>query len=164
MQCNDVYFTLREIQHFMNNSTEVSTIVLIAIEADMYEYLDEFVGKKYRLFAVDKIDDFNILEPLKNVHLFMINTDRPWLGTNQLIKRIKDTPIVQNIPIIGLSLKKHFAKMPPEERYLLEDILLVPCGKEDLLTRIEVWTRTYDIMCKNSNQTATYSLTDLKPT
>jgi hypothetical protein len=146
----------------MNRTTEVSTIVLIAVEADMYEYLDEFVGKKYKLFAVDKIDDFKILSTLINIHLFMIGTDKPWLGTQDLIKRIKESPFFQNIPIIGLALKKHYAKMTPTERYKLEDILLLPCGGEDLLTRIEVWTRTYDIMCQNSNKTATYSLDDIK--
>lgn len=140
------------------------SIVLIAVDSKIYEYLDDFIGNKYQVVAVDNISDFNLLfdGTIKNIYLFMIDTDHPWLGTQDLIKRIKTTQITQNIPIIGLALKKHFPDMPPEDRHQLEDILLLPCGNEDLLTRVELWARTYDIMCQNGEHTATFTMEDIK--
>lgn len=137
------------------------TIVLVAVEPKIYKYLDNFIGRRYQLFPVDHVDDYSTLKDKINICLFLLDTDKTWLGTREIMTKIKNSPSFHNIPVIGLALKQHFSEMPAEEKHKYEDFLLIPCSNEDLLTRIEVWTRTYDIMCEEKEITKTYTLDEL---
>lgn len=136
-------------------------IILVGIETKIYEYLDTFIGAQYLLFPVDQVDQFENIAENMDIRLFLIDTDKPWLGIKEILEKIKSSSIFQNIPVIGLALKKHFKEMEIHEKHLYEDFLLIPCSNEDLLTRIEVWTRTYGVMCKDEIQKKTFSLDNL---
>ncbi|MHA1646497.1 MAG: hypothetical protein ACTSVU_00955 [Promethearchaeota archaeon] len=133
-----------------------TTIVLIAIETKMFEILDNFIGNKYVLYPIDNYDSLDMLDPSLNIKLFLINSDKPWLGIVEIIDSIKNNESYQNVPLIGLSMKKHFPEMPFDERYKFEDIMLMPCSYEDLLTRIEVWVKTYNVMSGDDKKGHTY--------
>ena len=44
-----------------------ATIVLFAVDAKMFEYLEDYIGDKYNLFAIDHFDDFDLFEHYKNI-------------------------------------------------------------------------------------------------
>ena len=142
----------------MENCAKKPMIVLVGIETKIFKYLDQFIGKKFQLFPVDHVDDYNSLDASMNIRLFLLDVDKEWLGTHEIMHKIKSNSMFHNIPVIGLALKKHFSKLPLDEKHLYEDFLLLPCGNEDLLTRIEVWTKTYGIMCEDRTVQKTFSL------
>ena len=138
------------------DTNNFNTIVLIAIEPKMFEILDNFIGSKYILYPIDNYDSLDMLDPSLNIKLFIINSDKPWLGIKNIIDSIKNNDHYQNVPLIALSMEKHFPEMPFDERYKFEDIMLMPCSYEDLLTRIEVWVKTYDVISGDDKKGHTY--------
>ncbi len=146
----------------MNRIVHKPTIVLVAIESKIYDYLNQFIGTEYQLFPVDHVDDFSSLAINMDICLFLLDTDKTWLGTKEIMQEIKSNPNFHNIPVIGLALKQHFSKMSLEEKHHYEDFLLIPCSNEDMLTRIEVWTRTYKIMCRTNGKNKKYSLDEIR--
>jgi hypothetical protein len=98
----------------------------------------------------------------KNVILLLINSDQPWIRNSNLIKKIQQENIFQNVPIIGLCLKRYFKNMTKSERYLYDDILLLPCNNEDFLTRIEVWTNTAKFLKNYEEKSKTFSIDTLE--
>ena len=145
----------------MENCNKKPTIVLVGVEPKIYEYLDTFIGNKFQLFPVDRVDIYDTLAAEMDIRLFLLDTDKKWLGTKEIMSKIKSNSDFHNIPVIGLALKKHFSEMEIHEKHLYEDFLLIPCSNEDLLTRIEVWTRTYGIMCEDKVAKKTFSLDEL---
>ena len=133
-------------------------IVLIGLDAKTIQIIGAYVGHKYQFVVINRNFDITRLASYTNIILFIYDVDQPYLKPMEFIPKLKNNPSYQNIPIIGMALKKHFGTMDPSEKLLFEDILLVPFGNEDLLTRIEIWVRTYEIMSNPSLGTKTYSL------
>ena len=136
-------------------------IILLGVENTLIQIIAAYLGDKYRFIAINRNFDIKHLHTYSNIILFIIDTDSVYLDLDTLVKEIKSSADYQNIPTIGLSLKQHFAKMEPRFRNLFEDFLLKPMGNEDLLTRIEIWVRTFEIVNSEEAQTKTYSLDSL---
>ena len=67
-----------------------------------------------------------------------------------------------NTPFIGLSLKRHYTEMSEEERFEFQDILLLPARTEDILTRIDIWVKTSEIIMDDATSSKTYALDDIQ--
>ena len=52
--------------------------------------------------------------------------------------------------------------MEKTDKYLYDDILLLPCNNEDFLTRIEVWTNTAEFLKNYEKESKTFSLESLE--
>jgi hypothetical protein len=137
------------------------TIVLIGLDEPTIQVIAGFLGLKYQFVAINHKFIISKLSSYDNIILFIINTDQPNINITDLIPKLKIDQSYQNIPIIGLALKQHFINFPSEERKYFEDLLLMPCGNEDLLTRIEIWSRTYELMFSDEINAKTYSLNSI---
>jgi len=136
-------------------------IVLIGVDNNLIQVIAAYLGDKYRFIAINRKFDIRQLQSYSNIILFIIDTDCVFLEVEALVFEIKSTPTYQNIPAIGLSFKQHFAQMNPAFRNQFEDFLLKPMGNEDLLTRIEVWVRTFEIVNNDEVHAKSYSLDTL---
>jgi response regulator RpfG family c-di-GMP phosphodiesterase len=136
-------------------------IVLIGVENNLIQVIAAYIGDKYRFIAINRNFDVTQLQTYSNIILFIVDTDCVYLDVEELINQIKSKTEYQNIPAIGLSFKQHFAQMSASFRNKFEDFLLKPMGNEDLLTRIEVWVRTFEIVNSEEVQAKTYSLDTL---
>ena len=136
-------------------------IVLIGVENNLIQVIAAYLGDKYRFVAINRKFEISQLQTYSNIILFIIDTDCVYLDAEELVKQIKSHANYQNIPAIGLSFKQHFAQMSSSFRNMFEDFLLKPMGNEDLLTRIEVWVRTFEIVNNEEVQAKTYSLDTL---
>ncbi|UYP48692.1 hypothetical protein NEF87_004977 [Candidatus Lokiarchaeum ossiferum] len=125
-------------------------IVLIGLDTKNFELIDSFIGSKYLLYPVDQVDSMELIGFPQNVILFMVDTDNPLIRRDLIIEKIKTTEFFENIPIIGLSLKQHYAEMTKDDKWNFNDILLMPCGTEDMLTRIDIWIKTYETICNET--------------
>ncbi|MHA1777453.1 MAG: hypothetical protein ACTSWC_11810 [Promethearchaeota archaeon] len=132
------------------------TIILIATDSKFFEILDSHLNSKYNIIPLDNFDSLDLLSPNWNIKLFLINTDRPWIGLQNILDKIKSSEHFMNIPAIGLSLKKHYHDIDEKVKYMFEDILLMPCGAEDLLTRVDVWIKTYNVVCSDEIKPITF--------
>ena len=139
-------------------SLNLPKIALVGIETDLYKKLDEHIGRRYNLLPIEHLDSLDLIGFPDDILLFIIDTDNPRIDREDILENIKETSYCENIPIIGLALKRHFGNMPSEERWNYEDILLMPCNTEDLLTRIDIWIKTYQIMCSEDTRAKSYSV------
>lgn len=137
-------------------------IVLVGLDTKTFELIDSFIGKKYLLYPVDQMDSMDLIGFPQNVILFMVDTDNPLIKRALIIEKIKTTEFFENIPIIGLSLKQHYAEMTKDDKWNFNDILLMPCGTEDMLTRIDIWIKTYETICNEEAVGKTFSLEPLE--
>lgn len=137
-------------------SCDTGTIILLATDQKFFEILDSHLNSHYNIIPLDNFDSIDILDPSWNIKLFFLNTDRPWLGLNEILDKIKDSEYYQNIPVIGLALKQHYQEIDSQIRHKFEDILLMPCGAEDLLTRVDIWVKTYDVVCNDEPKSQTF--------
>ncbi len=137
---------------------EMATIVLIAVDAKFFEILDSHLRFQYSIIPLDNFDSIDILDPSWNIKLFIINTDRPWIGLELILEKLKHSEYYQNIPAIGLSLKQHFRQIDDRIRHQFEDIMLMPCGAEDLLTRVDIWVKTYELVCQDDPQSKSFQV------
>jgi hypothetical protein len=141
----------------MSQNFNRNTIVLIGLEEKMIQYISDHLSLKNRIIAIN--EDFTIkqLSSYLDIIIFLVNTDQVKMNVGLLLSNIKNDVRYHNIPVIGLSLKQHYCEFPPENRKYCEDIVLMPCGGEDLLQRISLWTNTYKIVQNNDFDTKTYS-------
>ncbi len=152
-----------DFEYYMRTSL-VETIVLIGLDEKMIQILGEYIGNRYRLLAVNKEFSIDRLDSYKDsINLFLIDTDQPFISIEGLMERLNSSADYQSIPKIGLALKKHFASMGSGEKRMFDDILLMPCGNEDLLTRIDIWQKTFEIISNGSQASKTYALDSLDP-
>jgi hypothetical protein len=135
-------------------------IVLCGLETPLYNLLESFLSQKYLLFPVDFIASLDFLQN-HQVLLFIINSDKRSFS-HDVIQKIKENENFMNTPFIGLSLKRHFSEMSHEERYEFQDILLLPARTEDILTRIDIWVKTSEIIMDDSTPSKTFALDDLQ--
>ena len=135
------------------------TIVLIGLSQKMINIITAYLSNKYHFLAINQ--DFN-LKQLKNytkIQLFIIDVDQVFVKVDEVVEKINQDSELKNIPKIGLSLKTHHALMKYGRRCSFEDFILMPCGNEDLLTRIDVWIKTYQsLMMPQKVEEKTYSL------
>ncbi len=124
-------------------------IVLVGVETKTFDLIESYIGHEYEVFPIDSLNNLDAIESGANIILFMVNSDNVRSETKKIIEKIHSHENLQNIPMIGLSLKKHYPEMEIKERYGYEDILLMPCGTDDLLTRINIWAKTYERLCKD---------------
>jgi len=145
--------------------TETETIPIIitfGIETSLDDILQVYLQSKYQIIRIQKDISLQYIKMYENVMLLIINSDQPWIRNSNLIKKIHQGNLFQNVPIIGLCLKKYFKNMKNSERYLYDDILLLPCNNEDILTRIEVWTNTAEFLQNYENVSKTFSIDELE--
>ena len=140
------------------SSDSLPIIVLVGLDTKIFELINSFIGKNYLLFPVDQIDSLDLIGFPQNVILFMVDTDNPRIKRNLIIQKIKMSEFFENIPIIGLSLKQHYAEMAKDDKWKFNDILLMPCNTEDLLTRIDIWIKTYVSICDDEPKSHSFSL------
>ena len=137
-------------------------IITFGMESSLNDILQLYLQKKYHLIRIQKEISLQYIRMYENVMLIIINSDQPWIRNSNLIKKIQNENIFQDVPIIGLCLKKYFKNMENSERYLYDDILLLPCNNEDFLTRIEVWTNTAEFLMNYENKPKTFSIDSLE--
>jgi len=127
-------------------SWNVKEIIAIGLNEEQISGIREFISDKYTIKVYG--DDFDIdgIMDRDDVYLFLVNTDKPWTGIIESVKKLKKNFKFQNVPVVGLALKKHIDKMDEQTKLLFEDIILTPCSYEDLLNRIEIWVKTYEII------------------
>jgi len=137
-------------------------IVLCGLETPIYDLLELYIGEKYLLFPVDFIASLDFLQN-HQVLLFIINSDKRSFS-HEVIQKIKEDENFMNTPFIGLSLKRHFSEMSETERYEFQDILLLPARTEDILTRIDIWVKTSEIIMEDAIQKEgkTFALNDIQ--
>ena len=142
-------------------TTKVQPIIVLAgLETPIYDLLELYIGDKYLLFPVDFIASLDFLRN-HNVILFIINSDRKKFSRD-VIQKIKENENFMNTPFIGLSLKRHYTEMSEEERFEFQDILLLPARTEDILTRIDIWVKTSEIIMDDATSSKTYALDDIQ--
>ncbi|WP_457558699.1 hypothetical protein [Candidatus Harpocratesius sp.] len=139
-------------------SCNSGTIILIATDLKFYEILDSHLKFLYNIIPLDNFDDIDVLDPSWNIKLFFLNTDRPWIGLKDILEKIKESEYYMNIPVIGLSLKQHYHEIEEKVKHMFEDILLMPCGSEDLLTRVDIWIKTYNLLCSDEIESRTFQI------
>ena len=132
------------------------------MENSLNDILQVYLQDKYQLIRIQQDISLQYIQMYENVMLLIINSDQPWVRNSNLVKKIQQENLFQNVPIIGLCLKKYFKDMKNSERYLYDDILLLPCNNEDILTRIEVWTNTAEFLMNYEEESKTFSLDTLE--
>jgi len=158
-------FILLLQQSLIVSFTETETIPIIitfGIETSLDDILQVYLQKKYHLIRIQKDISLQYIKMYENVMLLIINSDQPWVINSNLVKKIHHENLFLNVPIIGLCLKKYFKNMENSERYLYDDILLLPCNNEDILTRIEVWTNTAEFLQNYEYESKTFSIDKLE--
>ncbi len=146
----------------MECSETIPIIITFGIETSLDNILQVYLQDKYHLIRIKKEISFQYLKMYENVVLLIINSDQPWIRNSNLVKKIQQENFFSNIPIIGLCLKKYFKEMENSERYLYDDILLLPCNNEDFLTRIDVWINTAEFLINYEQESKTFSLDTLE--
>ncbi|QEE17006.1 hypothetical protein DSAG12_02838 [Promethearchaeum syntrophicum] len=145
----------------MECSENTPIIITFGVESSLNDILQLYLQKKYHLIRIQQEISLQYIRMYENVMLIIINSDQPWIRNSKLIKKIHNENIFQEVPIIGLCLKKYFKNMDNSERYLYDDILLLPCNNEDILTRIEVWTNTAEFLMNYEKESKTFSIDSL---
>jgi hypothetical protein len=140
----------------------IPQIVLIGLDTNLIQIIAAFIGHKYQIIAINRQFTVDQLENYMSILLMIIDTDQVFIKMEPLLKALKESPKYQNIPLVGLSLKQHFPKMPIEIRNQFEDFILMPNSQEDLLTRIEIWICTYLTVCDDTIAAKTYSLDEIQ--
>ncbi len=146
----------------MECSENIPIIITFGIETSLNDILQVYLQNKYHIIRIQQEISFQYIKLYKNVMLLIINSDQPWIRNSKLVKKIQQENLFSNVPIIGLCLKKYFKNMKNSERYLYDDILLLPCNNEDFLTRIDVWTNTADFLKNYEEESKTFSLDTLE--
>ncbi|MCP4762371.1 MAG: hypothetical protein GY870_11370 [archaeon] len=123
---------------------ELPVIVLVGVNQDLIKVLGTLLSDKYHFVSISH--DFNImrLRSYEKVALFIVDINCSFMKIYNLLPKIKENQIYQNIPVLGLLLEGNFSKMSLEQRGLFEDIIPIPCSGEDLFTRIDVWVHTHN--------------------
>ena len=158
-------FILLLQQSLIVSFTETETIPIIitfGIETPLDDILQVYLQNKYQIIRIQKDISLQYIKMYENVMLLIINSDQPWVINSNLVKKIHHENLFLNVPIIGLCLKKYFKNMENSERYLYDDILLLPCNNEDILTRIEVWTNTAEFLQNYEYESKTFSIDKLE--
>ncbi|MHA1561473.1 MAG: hypothetical protein ACTSPA_05045, partial [Promethearchaeota archaeon] len=143
-------------------SETIPIIITFGMETSLDDILQVYLQDKYHLIRIQKDISLQYIKMYENVMLLIINSDSPWIRNSKLVKKIHKENLFQNVPIIGLCLKKYFKNMENSERYLYDDILLLPCNNEDILTRIEVWTNTAEFLMNYEDESKTFSIDKLE--
>ena len=146
----------------MECSETIPIIITFGMETSLDDILQVYLQGKYHLIRIQKDISLQYIKMYENVMLLIINSDQPWVRNSNLVKKIQQQNLFQNVPIIGLCLKKYFKNMENSERYLYDDILLLPCNNEDFLTRIEVWTNTAEFLMSYEEDSKTFSIDKLE--
>ena len=146
----------------MECTKTIPIIITFGIETSLDNILKVYLQDKYHIIRIQKKISLQYIKMYENVILLIINSDQPWIRNSNLLKKIHQDNLFQNVPIIGLCLKKYFKNMKNPERYLYDDILLLPCSNEDILTRIEVWTNTAEFLMNYEEESKTFSLDSLE--
>ena len=146
----------------MECSETIPIIITFGMETSLNDILQVYLQDKYQLIRIQQDISLQYIQMYENVMLLIINSDQPWVRNSNLVKKIQQENLFQNVPIIGLCLKKYFKDMKKSERYLYDDILLLPCNNEDFLTRIEVWTNTAEFLMNYEEESKTFSLDTLE--
>ena len=119
------------------------TLLLVGVTPSLAQVLGAYIGNKFRIIAINREFSLEELESYSNLQLILIDTDQFQVKIPELMKTLRMDSKYRDIPTIGLALRQHFAKMSPELKVQFEDIILMPCSNEDLLTRIDVWIMTF---------------------
>ena len=117
----------------------------------MIDILSIFLANDFRFVAINHEFSTSQLPYYEYIKLFIIDVDQPFINVEKVLNDLDSDPNYRNIPRIGLSLKKHHASLPPKIRKKFQDFVLMPCGNEDLLTRIEVWIKTFEKSAQSVN-------------
>ena len=143
-------------------SENIPIIITFGLETSLDGILQVYLQKKYHIIRIQKDISLQYIKMYENVILLIINSDQPWIRNSNLLKKIHQDDLFQNVPIIGLCLKKYYKSMENSEKFLYDDILLLPCNNEDILTRIEVWTNTAEFLKNYKEESKTFSLDTLE--
>jgi hypothetical protein len=143
-------------------SETIPIIITFGMETSLDDILQVYLQGKYHIIRIQQDISLKYIKMYENVMLLIINSDQPWIRNSNLVKKIQQENLFQNVPIIGLCLKKYFKNMENSERYLYDDILLLPCNNEDILTRIEVWTKTADFLKNYKEDSKSFSIDKLE--
>lgn len=146
----------------MECSETIPIIITFGMETSLDDILQVYLQGKYHIIRIQQDISLKYIKMYENVMLLIINSDQPWIRNSNLVKKIQQENLFQNVPIIGLCLKKYFKNMENSERYLYDDILLLPCNNEDILTRIEVWTKTADFLKNYKEDSKSFSIDKLE--
>ena len=117
-------------------------VILIGLPKEEIDLLSRFLGTKYNFIAINHDFPLDRLKSYENIRLFAVNTDLVWADIMSIARKIKGNTRYHNIPFLGLALKRHLKKCKHKERDFFEDLILMPCNKEDFLTRVDVWAET----------------------
>jgi len=132
------------------------------METSLDDILQVYLQSKYQIIRIQQDISLKYIKMYENVMLLIINSDNPYVRNSNLAKKIQQENLFSNVPMIGLCLKKYFKNMENSERYLYDDILLLPCNNEDFLTRIEVWTNTAEFLKNYDDNSKTFSIDKLE--
>ncbi|MHA1560705.1 MAG: hypothetical protein ACTSPA_01145 [Promethearchaeota archaeon] len=142
--------------------SENPIIITFGMETSLDDILQVYLQSKYQIIRIQQDISLKYIKMYENVMLLIINSDNPYVRNSNLAKKIQQENLFSNVPMIGLCLKKYFKNMENSERYLYDDILLLPCNNEDFLTRIEVWTNTAEFLKNYDDNSKTFSIDKLE--
>ncbi|MHA1339441.1 MAG: hypothetical protein ACTSO2_05580 [Promethearchaeota archaeon] len=129
-----------------NNSKK--KIICIGLSEKKLQVIASYIGKYYDLVLINHKFDIEQLSTYTGISVFVINMNLSWENILQLVNSLKKNELYKNIPIIGLCHKKFEKEIPLDLQFLMEDIILIPANMEDILTRIEVWIKTSELINK----------------
>jgi hypothetical protein len=119
------------------------TIIFIGATKELMQIIDAYLRGKHSFVNFEKHFQIDSLQSWSDIVLFVMNIDQPWISIDESVRLLKLHPLYENIPVLGMALKQHIGKLGACDRYAFEDIILMPNSWEDMLTRIEVWVKTY---------------------
>jgi hypothetical protein len=123
-----------------------TTILLIGVATMFRKDLVTHLGNSFNFVEVQTKFSSKALGLIPNINLIFFDLDQMNIEYLPFHKEIKALERYNKIPIIGLAMKKHVDEINPELKANLDDLILLPTGMEDVLTRVDLWVKTYKNM------------------
>jgi len=121
-------------------------IVCIGISEDILRVISSYFGKYSNFLLINHKFNINQLDSCENISIFVINMNIEWENIFLVINSLKNDLKYKNIPMIGFCNKKFEKEIPTELQLKFEDIILIPTKIEEILTRLEVWVKTSELI------------------
>lgn len=125
------------------------TIVVIGLEGDNINILASFLEGAFNFHFMQKNESLDSIPIMDSVSVILLNLDNPQFKSLPLLNELNKHPYYQNVPKLGFTYRKFANQMKPELKMQCDDIILVPYNCEDLMQRIDVWIKTFEVVNGN---------------
>jgi PleD family two-component response regulator len=132
------------------------TILVIGLEGDNINILASFLEMAFNFHFLKKNESLDSIPSMESVSVILINLDNPMFKSLSLLTEFNKHEIFQNVPKLGFTHRKFATEMKPEIKMQCDDIILVPYNCEDLMQRIDVWIKTFEVINGNGMPVAGY--------